>query len=709
MFAALGAGRGRDDDDDVDALLGGRGELSAAVTVAAPSPQPASAPRGGLGSIALGGLLAATPSPGGAGAAAFAGFGGAPARDAPMTLAELERQMAAPAPAPFVPPPLPGFSYAAPPPGAGGPPPPGFGGPPPPGYGPPPPGMMPPGFGGPPPPMPPGMAPGVYTPEMIMAQQAHIAAQMHAAAQAHAAHAAAAAAAAQPAPPLGAGPPRAPRPAPGATPPPPPPSAGPYASLALRLRALNLAERPEEAPRPPPARRPGRPAPRYMAPDEVDAILAMQWRPLHAGHPYGEDYYYQAFLHAHYGARNARRFAPEHVRALAPTARAAAGEIAHVRLDGLGRVPFSNIRRPRPLMDVVSAPGAGAEAEGEENAGAEGGEAAAAGAARGAAPRRLEQEPMLAARIMIEDCEALLLDVQDIDRIFAAAAAAHGAPDHAAALRQRRALLVAGLAASLRLPDAPVPDAGAGAAAVAGDGVFMRLMALPKGRALAARALRVLHPPAEVGAEGEPNLRMLWAVLRNARALFAPPAASGGAGGKVSAPTAADRAGAAAKVAAAAADALARVAGPAAACDALAAALAGDLDAGALDADDPAAALLPLAPPPEAAGAPWLGDALAALLRAGARLGLGAALPRDAADAEAGAAWAAGAGRLAELALAHVEVLAGAACAAAGDGDAAGVAEVRALAPAALFRALAPHCAPAQAARLQAAMAALGL
>ena len=40
----------------------------------------------------------------------------------------------------------------------------------------------------------------------------------------------------------------------------------------------------------------------------------------------------------------------------------------------------------------------------------------AGGKAR-AAQRPLEQEPLLAARIMIEDCMNLLLDVEDIDRL----------------------------------------------------------------------------------------------------------------------------------------------------------------------------------------------------------------------------------------------------------------------------------------------------
>lgn len=65
------------------------------------------------------------------------------------------------------------------------------------------------------------------------------------------------------------------------------------------------------------------------------------------------------------------------------------------------------------------------EGQSGEAATAEGGASASAGADGGAgdaAPSKpLEQEPLLAARIMIEDCMALLLDVEDIDRIFVAA------------------------------------------------------------------------------------------------------------------------------------------------------------------------------------------------------------------------------------------------------------------------------------------------
>lgn len=75
--------------------------------------------------------------------------------------------------------------------------------------------------------------------------------------------------------------------------------------------------------------------------------------------------------------------------------------------------------RPRPLMDVT--PHQAAEAAEGSEAGGEG-EDGGASAATAAPSKPLEQEPLLAARIMIEDCMALLLDVEDIDRIFVAAA-----------------------------------------------------------------------------------------------------------------------------------------------------------------------------------------------------------------------------------------------------------------------------------------------
>lgn len=63
----------------------------------------------------------------------------------------------------------------------------------------------------------------------------------------------------------------------------------------------------------------------------------------------------------------------------------------------------------------------------------------------------------MAARIMIEDCMCLLLDVDDIDRMFMVAS---GYRDDEMQLRQRRALLMEGFAASLRLPDTSMLNVG---------------------------------------------------------------------------------------------------------------------------------------------------------------------------------------------------------------------------------------------------------
>ena len=145
--------------------------------------------------------------------------------------------------------------------------------------------------------------------------------------------------------------------------------------------------------------------------------------------------------------------------------------------------------------------------------------------------RPLEQEPLLAARIMIEDCMCLLLDVDDIDRMFIMA---DGYREDEMQLRQRRSLLMEGFAASLRLPDTSMlnithPAPSADGRLESSDGVFLRLMALHKGRVMLARSLRLLYPSPQaearsmgVGPVRSPPLRLAWALLRNLRVLFTP-------------------------------------------------------------------------------------------------------------------------------------------------------------------------------------------
>lgn len=75
---------------------------------------------------------------------------------------------------------------------------------------------------------------------------------------------------------------------------------------------------------------------------------------------------------------------------------------------------------------------------------------------KAAGRRRLEDEPLLAARIVVEDCLCLLLDVDDIDRMWAASDVQR---DNKASLRKRRALLVKVCLLDGRASALPVLDA----------------------------------------------------------------------------------------------------------------------------------------------------------------------------------------------------------------------------------------------------------
>lgn len=60
----------------------------------------------------------------------------------------------------------------------------------------------------------------------------------------------------------------------------------------------------------------------------------------------------QAYVHKHRAGRNTRWFTPEGLRELGPNEKVGTEPTAYVKLEGLGKIPFSNIRRPRPLMDL---------------------------------------------------------------------------------------------------------------------------------------------------------------------------------------------------------------------------------------------------------------------------------------------------------------------------------------------------------------------
>ena len=227
----------------------------------------------------------------------------------------------------------------------------------------------------------------------------------------------------------------------------------------------------------------------YMANDEIESILRIQWS---ATHPqdrtaYEHDYVYQSWLRRNNPSKLKEPFCPEHLRELASHEKEARGPVIFVPgLSGLGKVPFGMIRSPKPLLDVSS--GGAPSGDGDE-------------AQEEGSQRRLEQEPLLAARIMIEDSMCLLLDVDDIDRQLE-----EGRPsDSEDALKKRRMFLLDGLVSTLRLPSVPVLAVGG----AEHDGVFQRIITLPKGRTLLAKAL----PRFPIGSAAAATL--VWAILRN--------------------------------------------------------------------------------------------------------------------------------------------------------------------------------------------------
>ena len=120
--------------------------------------------------------------------------------------------------------------------------------------------------------------------------------------------------------------------------------------------------------------------------------------------------------------------------------------------------------------------------------------------------RPLEQEPLLAARIMIEDCMCLLLDVDDIDRMFIMAG---GYREDEMQLRQRRLLLMEGFAASLRLPDTSMlnisqPNAmTADSRPESSDGVFSAADGPPQGQSDACKSPEAAVPLTSGGSPGK--------------------------------------------------------------------------------------------------------------------------------------------------------------------------------------------------------------
>ncbi|XP_016457319.2 protein PAT1 homolog 1 [Nicotiana tabacum] len=232
---------------------------------------------------------------------------------------------------------------------------------------------------------------------------------------------------------------------------------------------------------------------KYMTGDEIESILKMQHSATHRNDPYVDDYYHQARLAKKAAeSRSMRRFCPN--KEQSSRSHNSTETQPHLHVDAQGRVSFSSIRRPRPLLEsdppgLVSNDGSGEQKISE---------------------KPLEQEPTFAARITVEDGFYLLLEVDDIDRLLLFAQPQDGG----AQLRRKRQILLEGMATSLQLVD-PLGKSSSSVGLTAKDDiVFLWLVSLPKGRKLISRYLQLLIPG------GELARIVCMAIFRHLRVLF---------------------------------------------------------------------------------------------------------------------------------------------------------------------------------------------
>ncbi|KAJ3696147.1 hypothetical protein LUZ60_001524 [Juncus effusus] len=231
---------------------------------------------------------------------------------------------------------------------------------------------------------------------------------------------------------------------------------------------------------------------KYMSSEEIDSILKMQHNGSHNNDPYSDDYYHQASISKRSsGSYNARqRFCPATIKdsnSGSSKSRNSNPDSGHLQVDSQGRVSFSSIRRPKALL----------EPDPLETV---------------KSTKPLEKEIPLAARITIEDGFALLLEIDDIDRVLQF----NPPQDGGFQLRRRRQVLLEGLAASLELVDplSPAKPGNPVGLSAKDDLIFLRLVSLPKGWKLLSRYLTVLLPGSELAR------LVCMAICRHLRFLF---------------------------------------------------------------------------------------------------------------------------------------------------------------------------------------------
>lgn len=212
-----------------------------------------------------------------------------------------------------------------------------------------------------------------------------------------------------------------------------------------------------------------------MNSEEIESVLKIQHAATHSNDPYIDDYYHQARVAKISDPKAKTRFCPAHLKD-SPSKSSRNSNSTETKnnfnIDAHGRISLPFIRRPQPLLEVD--PPAGTEGKSSE--------------------KPLEQEPMLAARITIEDCLSVLLDVDDIDRLLQF----NPPQDSGVQIRQKRQILLEGLATSLQLVDPLGKRLNSTELTPKDDIVFLRIVSLPKGQKLVSKYLQLLSPNSEL-------------------------------------------------------------------------------------------------------------------------------------------------------------------------------------------------------------------
>ncbi|KAL1220643.1 PAT1-like protein 2 [Cardamine amara subsp. amara] len=229
---------------------------------------------------------------------------------------------------------------------------------------------------------------------------------------------------------------------------------------------------------------------KYMTSEEIESILKMQHSNSHSSDPYVNDYYHQARLaKKSAGSRGKPQLYPSHLKDHQSRSRSSSDQQPQVHVDALGKITLPSICRPRALLEVDDSP---------PSSGQKGSE------------KHLEEEPLVAARVTIEDAFGVLIDIVDIDRTLQF----NRPQDGGAQIRRKRQILLEGLATSLQLVD-PFSKTGQKTRLTAKDDiVFLRITTLPKGRKLLTKYLQLLVPGTEIARV------VCMAVFRHLRFLF---------------------------------------------------------------------------------------------------------------------------------------------------------------------------------------------